>query len=280
MEPKNKERSYIRQAKEFAKKSLRRVNRGATGVIFAFAMVPFVGAMALAAGDSQYSPDHATYAAVDELEVFGTSTSPVTTTTTSTTTTSSTSSSSTSTSTSTTVLKSTTTTVTSVAEAEGEIVRLVASESETEASQAEVTESETETYEDAVDEATAAESSDSWTITSVSEEELIMLAKTVAQEAGDCSYTQKAYVVWTVLNRVDSSEWPNTVYENLIYPDQFAYYSWKDYRDDHYQVVCDVVAAWENGGERPLPSDYQYFWGDGWRNHFYSKYTPGEIIPD
>lgn len=279
MEPKNKERSYIRQAIGFAKKSLRRVNRGATGAIFAFAMVPFVGIMALAAGDSQYNPDRVTHAAVDELEVFETSTSLVTTTTTSTTTTSSTSSTSTSTSTSTTVLESTTTTVTSVAEAEDEIVRLVASESETEASQAEVTESETETYEDAVDEATAAESSDSWTITSVSEQELIMLAKTVAQEAGDCSYTQQACVIWTVLNRVDSSEWPNTVYDNLVKPNQFAYYSWKEYRNDHYQVACDVVAAWENGGERLLGSDYQYFYGDGYRNHFYGK-NSSEVCPD
>ncbi len=277
MEPKNKERSFIWQTKEFVKKSFHTLNKSVTGVFFAVAFLPCVGLIALAAGDNAYDPRNTVNASpeIEEAEAITTGL-----TTTVMTTTSSTSSSSTSTSTSTTTTETTTTTVTSVESVEPEVVQLVASESEVEASQAETEESEADAYDDAADETTATESLDSWTITTVSNEELIMLAKTVAKEAGDCSYTQKAYVVWTVLNRVDSSEWPNTVYENLVKPNQFAYYSWKDYRDDHYQVVCDVVAAWENGGERPLPSDYQYFWGDGWRNHFYSKYTPGEIIPD
>lgn len=113
----------------------------------------------------------------------------------------------------------------------------------------------------------------------VSEEEIVMLAKTVAQEGGDCSYTQQACVVWTVLNRVDSWEWPNTISENLNMGGQFAYYSWKPYRDDHYQVAYDQVYNWLFGGERYLDSDYQYFYGDGWRNHFYGK-NSGEYVPD
>lgn len=113
----------------------------------------------------------------------------------------------------------------------------------------------------------------------VSEDEIIMLAKTVAQEAGDCSYTQQACVIWTVLNRVDSWEWPNSISENLNMPGQFAYYSGKSYRDDHYQVAYDQVYNWLFGGDRYLGSDYQYFYGDGWRNHFYGK-NSGEYVPD
>ena len=113
----------------------------------------------------------------------------------------------------------------------------------------------------------------------VSEDEIIMLAKTVAQEGGDCSYTQQACVVWTVLNRVDSPEWPNTISGNLTMSGQFAYYSNKSYRDDHYQVAYDQVYNWLFGGERYLGSDYQYFYGDGWRNHFYGK-NSSEYVPD
>lgn len=116
-------------------------------------------------------------------------------------------------------------------------------------------------------------------ITRVSDEELVMLAKTLSQEGGCCSYTQQCCVIWTVLNRVDSCEWPNTVYENLVKPDQFAYKPSKDYTEAHYQVVLDVVSAWENGGDRLLGPDYQYFYGDDWRNHFYGKNSP-EIVPD
>lgn len=142
---------------------------------------------------------------------------------------------------------------------------------------------ETVTWDDVEEEETVSESVSGYTEGSVydyvSEEEIVMLAKTVAQEGGDCSYTQQACVVWTVLNRVDSWEWPNTISENLTMDGQFAYYSWKPYRDDHYQVAYDQVYNWLFGGERYLSSDYQYYYGDGWRNHFYGK-NSGEYVPD
>lgn len=123
------------------------------------------------------------------------------------------------------------------------------------------------------------ESADGSVYDYVSEYEIVMLAKTVAQEGGDCSYVQQACVIWTVLNRVDSPEWPNSISENLMMPGQFAYYSDKSYRDDHYQVAYDQVYNWLFGGDRYLSSEYQYFYGDGWRNHFHGKNT-GEYVPD
>jgi len=126
------------------------------------------------------------------------------------------------------------------------------------------------------------EASDELAITRVSEDELVMLAQTLAAEGGDCSYTQQACVVWTVLNRVDSCDWPNSVSENLTMPSQFAYYESKPYRDDHYQVVLDVVKSWESG-ERFLDAKFQYFYGDMKRNHFYGivdGVKTEEFIPD
>ncbi|MBR6811523.1 cell wall hydrolase [Candidatus Saccharibacteria bacterium] len=147
----------------------------------------------------------------------------------------------------------------------------------------EIATDEEETYEAEVEEAEATEETPAPVEGSVydyvSEEEIIMLAKTVAQEGGDCSYAQQACVIWTVLNRVDSSKWPNTIAENLTKPAQFAYYPNKVYREEHYQVAYDQVYNWLFGGERYLSSGYDMFYGDGWRNHFYGNGNP-EYCPD
>ena len=228
-----------------------KICRGLTGIMLGVAFVPCVGVFTLATSSDSYSggnvnPDRAVAAAplATEVPVTTTATRTVTTTSSTTITTSVTTSSATTSATTTTTSAVETTTTTEVAVAETE-----ASEEER------------------------------WKITRVSDEELVMLAKTLAQEGGCCSYTQQCCVIWTVLNRVDSCEWPNTVYENLVKPDQFAYKPSKEYTEAHYQVVLDVVSAWENGGDRLLGPDYQYFRGDGWQNHFYGKNSP-EIVPD
>lgn len=114
----------------------------------------------------------------------------------------------------------------------------------------------------------------------VSDYEIVMLARTVAQEAGDCSYEQQACVIWTVLNRVDNWRWPNTIAEVVSQPSQFAYYSYKEYREDHYQVAYEQVNNWINGGPRYLDPIYIGFYGDGWRNHFYDYDRTVEYCPD
>lgn len=178
----------------------------------------------------------------------------------------------------------TTTTTTSAVSTTSAAETQFETETETEAeTEYESETTETVAWDEAAEEETVSESvnevAEGSVYDYVSEDEIIMLAKTVAQEGGDCSYTQQACVIWTVLNRVDSWEWPNTIAENLTMDDQFAYYSWKPYRDDHYQVAYDQVYNWLFGGERYLGSDYQYFYGDGWRNHFYGK-NSSEYVPD
>lgn len=180
----------------------------------------------------------------------------------------------------TTTSTSTVTTTTSTTESSAKETQLEEAETENEAAS---DETEPATWDEVEEEEYGSEVSQEPMAGSVydyvSEDEIIMLAQTVAQEGGDCSYTQQACVIWTVLNRVDSWEWPNTISENLTMPGQFAYYPGRSYREDHYQVAYDQVYNWLFGGERYLGSDYQYFYGDGWRNHFYGK-NSSEYVPD
>ena len=178
-----------------------------------------------------------------------------------TTTASTTSSTSTSTSTTTTTSSTTTTAVTTTTET--------------------VTEAEAEeVYEEELEEPAVEESYYEGSGYEVSDYEIVMLARTVAQEAGSCSYAQQACVVWTVLNRVDSERWPNTIAEVVTEPDQFAYYPDRKYDESHYQVAYDQVYNWINGGERYLDPVYIGFWGDNVRNHFYNYEKTLSYCPD
>ena len=250
-----------------------RVHRCFACVMLTVAFMPCVGAFALAATPDSLDPDGVPKDVLMEEDLslatplaatYPASTIAVTTAATTALT------STTTTTTSFATTTSATTTTTSAAE--------TAAPTEVAVAETEVTEEYIEEVVEEVAEIEAPASEVGCCSACVSDDELVMLAKTLAQEAGDCSYTQQCCVIWTVLNRVASWEWPNTVSENLLYPDQFAYYSWKEYRPDHYQTVCDAVAAWENGNSL-LGPDYQYFYGDGWRNHFYGK-NSSEYVPD
>lgn len=110
---------------------------------------------------------------------------------------------------------------------------------------------------------------------SASEEEIIMLAKLVYAEAGGIpSDTEQSCVIWTVLNRVDSSIYPNTIAACITQPSQFAYRSSTKVTDHCLWLARDVVSRWERerAGEtnvgRTLPPGYFSFWGDGRHNYF------------
>ena len=109
------------------------------------------------------------------------------------------------------------------------------------------------------------------------ESDIIMLAKLMYQECGGIpSDTEKACVVWTVLNRVD--EYGGTIYEVVTAKNQFAYYDDRPVDDVLYQLAKDVLTRWNNerNGEenvgRVLPHDYLWFSGDGEHNHFRNAY--------
>ena len=116
-----------------------------------------------------------------------------------------------------------------------------------------------------------------------SEEEITAIAKTVWGEAlVTNSDMEMAAVAWCILNRVDSSLFPNSIVEVVTAPSQFHGYSGDNPVPGRIrELVLDVLGRWlaEKDGEenvgRVLPSDYLYFWGDGWHNHFTTEYLGG-----
>lgn len=69
---------------------------------------------------------------------------------------------------------------------------------------------------------------------------------------------QKA-VVWCILNRVDSSLYPNTISEVCEQPSQ-----WMGYGEENpiisglYDIADEVITAWQSGEYRPMSPDYLF----------------------
>jgi len=108
------------------------------------------------------------------------------------------------------------------------------------------------------------------------DEEVYAIAKTVYGEAlVTGSDTEMAAVAWCILNRVDSSVYPNTIIGVVTQNRQFHGYNEDNPVTEHLEwLVRDVLDRWysekegnKNSG-RVLPSDYLYFDGDGRHNHF------------
>lgn len=108
-----------------------------------------------------------------------------------------------------------------------------------------------------------------------------ILAKLIWGEArGIPSTTEKAAVVWCVLNRVDSSAHPDTVRAVVTQKHQFAGYSPDFPATEEFKAIAyDVLLRWhsekegtENSG-RVLPKEYLYFTGDGYHNYFKKRWS-------
>lgn len=102
---------------------------------------------------------------------------------------------------------------------------------------------------------------------------------------GECrgvkSDTEKACVVWTILNRVDNGQ--GSVKDVATKPMQFAYRENNPVTEELYNLASDVLERWnrEKNGEhsvgRVLPENYRYFHGDGKKNYFRDKYKNGTV---
>lgn len=110
--------------------------------------------------------------------------------------------------------------------------------------------------------------------------EVEALAKLIFGEAGVVhSTTEKAAVVWCVLNRVDDPRFPDTVLEVITAPSQFTGYSAGNPVYEEYKALAaDVLKRYhaERNGDtdagRVLPADYCFFVGDGRRNYFTNEW--------
>lgn len=135
----------------------------------------------------------------------------------------------------------------------------------------------------------------------ITDEEIVMLAKTMYEEAqvaywrgtqfGVSYQARQAAVAWTALNRYDSGGYGDTLAEVLSRPAQFAYDPAAEPTEELLWLAQDVVDRWwleKQGGAdvgRTLPSDYLFFEGDERENYFHKEYEKtGEIwdwsLPD
>lgn len=111
---------------------------------------------------------------------------------------------------------------------------------------------------------------------------LLALARTVWGEARGCTTTEQAAVIWCVLNRVDSPDFPDDPLEVVQQPNQFSGYD-PEYPvwPEHLALVRDVLDRWEmektavGDVGRVLPKEYVFFEGDGQHNHFRTEYRGG-----
>lgn len=109
--------------------------------------------------------------------------------------------------------------------------------------------------------------------------ELEMIAKTVWGEARGCSLTERAAVVWCILNRLDSDDFPNDVADVITQKNQFSGYSENNpVYEEYVELAKDVMTRWvfekEAIGDvgRVLPKEYMWFKGNGVENIFRDLY--------
>lgn len=124
----------------------------------------------------------------------------------------------------------------------------------------------------------------------ITDEEIVMLAKTMYAESQvvywdgtkwGVSYTaRQAAVGWCALNRYDNGGFGDTLADVLTKPNAFAYQEDTEVSEYMMWLAEDVVDRWWNeklldGTDlvgRVIPSDYLFFEGDGRENYFRKTY--------
>ena len=99
------------------------------------------------------------------------------------------------------------------------------------------------------------------------------LAKTLYGECRGCSELQQRAVAWTIFNRVDSEQFPDTVIEVITQPSQFfGYRESFPVTKDLEALARDCLIDWHNGEGRVLEPEYLFFTGNGRINTFTTEY--------
>ncbi|MBR1824041.1 MAG: cell wall hydrolase [Ruminococcus sp.] len=108
----------------------------------------------------------------------------------------------------------------------------------------------------------------------ITDEEYIILCNAVANEAGSdwISVYDKARVVEVIMNRVNSGQFPNTIYGVLAQPFQFegsySYVNLGTFSSIVTDAVKEAVDLYFSSPES-FSEGYFYFYGDGYQNYFY-----------
>lgn len=110
-------------------------------------------------------------------------------------------------------------------------------------------------------------------------EELEMIAKLVYGEARGCSKTEQAAVIWCVLNRVDSPDFPKNITDVITQKNQFSGYNENNpVYEEYVELSKDVLTRWKfeetavGDVARVLPKEYMWFKGNGVVNTFRDAY--------
>lgn len=100
-----------------------------------------------------------------------------------------------------------------------------------------------------------------------------------AEGRGIPSDTEKAAIMWVVINRVEKEgAWANDLWTVITAKGQFAYNPNAPVDPDLYTLAKDVLIRWDKERcgftdvGRTLPNNYYYFTGDGKRNYFRAEY--------
>lgn len=122
-------------------------------------------------------------------------------------------------------------------------------------------------------------------IINYTDSDAIDIAKVLYGEyRGVLSTTERACVVWTILNRVDSNN--ATIHDVVSSPQQFAFAENTPVDETLLSLAYDVLERWndEKNGEinvgRVLPASFCWFEGRDNRNYFRNQYNGDYIVWD
>ena len=115
-----------------------------------------------------------------------------------------------------------------------------------------------------------------------SEYEIIMLAKLVWKEAGACEPSEQRLVVWTVFQRIDSTDYDfkdmNTIYDTVTASGQFAYDPDTPVHEDILNLCKEEATKWADNKPPPTMEPYAptlpylFYSGDGSHNWFRAEW--------
>ena len=112
---------------------------------------------------------------------------------------------------------------------------------------------------------------------------IIALARVCDAEASVCDENDRRAVIDTVLNRVASGKFRDTIIGECLSGEfQYSSRDLKDIDDEIFVCAMEEFGKWIKGEDLVLPSDYFYFWGNHgkdengnptkWSNYFYNDY--------
>lgn len=104
-----------------------------------------------------------------------------------------------------------------------------------------------------------------------SEADISYISRTIWGETRGCPEIEQRAQGWNILNRVDDSQFPNTVEDVVTAPNQFQGYSINNPVEPFYEMARDILIKWHNG-EHEIPTDMFWCHGDGKHQRFRNQY--------